>query len=217
MLSDSAIDRIPFLARANAAARRQVALRGVESTFATGQVLWRAGAAPRGLFVIVEGAVRVVRARDGRQQVVHTEGPGATLGEVPLFVGGRYPATAVATAPTTCAVLGRAAVEAAIAADPSVAFALLESLATRVRTLVDRLDRRATTVERRLAAAILARHQAAGGGAFTLGGSQAELAEELGTVREVVVRALGKMVKSGVILRAGRATFRVADADRLRG
>jgi CRP/FNR family transcriptional regulator len=209
MLDESTVARIPFLAAANAAARREAELRGALATFADGQVLWRAGAEPRGLFVILDGAVRVVRARDGRQQVVHVETAGATLGEVPLFASGRYPATAVAAAPTTCAVLDRAAVEAAIAADAGVAFALLESLAGRVRTLVDRLDRRAQPVAERLRAVVLARHEAAGGGTFTLGRTQAELAEELGTVREVLVREVRALVSAGVLERVGRGRFRV--------
>jgi CRP-like cAMP-binding protein len=44
------------------------------------------------------------RRERGRAHVVHEEGPGGTLGEVPLFDGGGYPATAIAQAATRCAV-----------------------------------------------------------------------------------------------------------------
>ena len=43
--------------------------------------------------VLLQGRVRAVRVRDGRETVLHRSGPGATLGEVPLFDGGDYPAT----------------------------------------------------------------------------------------------------------------------------
>ena len=216
MLSESSVDLIPFLRNANAAARREAALRGVLVSFAPGQVIWRTGSEARGLFVIVKGTVRAVRSEGGRQEVLHTEHAGATFGEVPLFSGGCYPATTIAAAPTTCIVLDRAAVEAAIAADPSVAFELLARLAGRVRTLVDRVESASHTVPRRLAAYLLARREAAGAAAFTLGAPQAEVAEELGTVREVLVRALRTLVDAGVLAREGRGRVRIADAARLR-
>ena len=42
--------------------------------------------AAKGLFVVIEGRVRVVRETVGRGPVVHEEGPGGTLGEVPPAV-----------------------------------------------------------------------------------------------------------------------------------
>jgi len=162
--------------------------------------------------------VRVVRAPGGRQYTVHTEGPGGTLGEVPLFAGGRYPATALAAEPTLCLVLRRDALARAIAADPELAFRLLARLAERVRTVVSRLDRRTSqTVPVRLATLLLARHAEAGGAPFTLGATQAEAAEELGTVREVLVRALRTLREAGLVEAAGRARFRVRDPAAVRG
>ena len=68
----------------------------------------------------------------------------------------------------------------------------------------------------RLAALILERHQEAGGGAFGLGGSQTAVAEELGTVREVVVRMLGELRRAGLIRPAGRGRLEVANLTALR-
>lgn len=209
MIEPSTLERISFLRGAGAAARREIALRSTLRRFAAGEVLWRAGGEPRGLFVVLEGRVRVVRAGRGRQHVIHVEEPGGTLGEVPLFGGGSYPATAIAAEETVCAVIGRDAIEAAIVADPAVAFALLERLAGRVRGLVERLDRRAAqSVGAQLAALLLERHRAAGGSPFTLGSTQAEVAEELGTVREVVVRELRALRRRGAIRPAGRGRWR---------
>ena len=50
---------------------------------------------------------------------------------------------------------------------------------------------------------------------FGLGQSQANLAEELGTVREVVVRELGRLCVDGTLGRSGRGRFRVRDRGRL--
>ncbi len=212
------IDRVPLFQGLKREAREIVAGQGTLRSFASGQALWTAGMAPRGLFVVLEGKVRVVRAPGGRQYTVHTEGPGGTLGEVPLFAGGRYPATALAAEPTVCLALGRDALARAIAADPELAFRLLERLAERVRTVVSRLDRRTSeTVPVRLATLLLARHSGAGGADFTLGATQAEVAEELGTVREVLVRALRTLREAGLVQAVGRARYRIPDPAALRG
>jgi CRP-like cAMP-binding protein len=208
------LDAVELVRSLNAAARRVLVARSVVRRYPAGTVLWRAGARPGGLVMLLEGRVRVVRGANGRQHVVHVEGPGATLGEVPLFAGGRYPATAIAAEDSVCAVADVETVHAAIAEDPSLAILMLQRMACRVRDLVERLDgRSARTVRSRLAAWLLDRHQSAGS-PFTLGCSQAELAEELGTVREVLVRELRRLRDEGVIGR-GRP-LEVHDAATLR-
>jgi CRP-like cAMP-binding protein len=215
VIDEKQLDRARIFRDLNAAARRELAVRGVARRFAAGELLWAEGTPARGLFVVLAGRVRVVRAPGGRQHVIHTEGAGATLGELPLFEGGAYPATAIAAEPTLCLVLDRAAIEAAIAADPSLAFALLQGLARRVRTLIARLGAvRGRSVRARLAGWVLRR--AEGEGPFTLGATQAEVAEELGTVREVVVKELRALRAAGILRSAGRGRMEVADPARLR-
>ena len=213
---EHAVDAVPIFAGLAPEARRALAAAPVRR-FAAGATLWAAGADPRGLFVVLAGRVRVVRAPGGRQYAVHTEGPGGTLGDVPFFAGGRLPATAMAVEPVTCLVLDRATLARAVAADPTLAFRLLERLAGRVRTLVERLDQRAsTTIEQRLARLLLARHAAATGKPFVLATTQTEAAEELGTVREVLVRTLRRLRETGLVDTVARGRYRVRDASGLR-
>lgn len=217
MADESRLDASPLFRGLNAHARRELAVRGILRRFRPGEVIWAAGAQPRGLFVVLEGRVRIVRGSGGRQHLVHAEGQGETIGEVPLFSGGTYPATAISDGPTLCLVLERSAIEAAIAADPRFAFALLERLAKRVRTLINRIDAFATqTVRARLAERLVARPREGGGREVTLGATQAELAEEIGTVREVVVRTLRGMCAAGVLRHVGRARWEVLDEAALR-
>jgi CRP/FNR family transcriptional regulator, dissimilatory nitrate respiration regulator len=210
MIDRSVLERVPLLAGLSPGALGELARRGVVSRFAPGEVLWHAGAEPRGVCLVIEGQVRVVRVMDGRSHLLHVESAGGTLGEVPFFAGGRYPATAIATRATTCVVLGRDALGAAMREDPQLAFVLLGGLAGRVRGLIERLDGMvASTVDERLVAALRARSASAGGGAFTLGGTQARLAEELGTTREVLARALRRLRESGRLKSAGRGCFQL--------
>lgn len=216
MVPERTVARVTWLAALSAAGRRELAARGVTRAFATDEILWRRGDEPRGLFVILEGAVRVVRGSGGRQYVLHREGPGGTLGEVPLFGGGTYPATVIAEEPTECLVLSLTAIESAVARDPRLASLLLGRLSGRVRELASRLDRVTTQpVARRLAAYLLRRHEQSRG-VFSLGQSQTKLAEDLGTVREVVVRELRMLIAARVIRRAGTGRYLVVDLRLLR-
>lgn len=197
------------------AARADVAARAVLRRYAVGEPLWRVGDAPRGLFIIRSGRVRIMSNAGGRRHVVHVEGPGATLGEVPLFDGGSYPATAIASEPTVCIVLGMDALRAVMAARPQLAWLLLARLAGRVRHLIDRLARQtADPVRARLALHLLAR-PVSPAGSITLGGTQEAVAEELGTVREVVVRHLREFLADGLLRRFARREYRIVDSRAL--
>ncbi len=222
MIDVETLDRTNLFDGINDAARRELATRSTLRHFTKDEVLWTAGSEPRGLFVILEGSVRVVRETAGRHSVIHTEGPNGTLGEVPLFEGTTLPATAIASEATECVCITAAALDAAIQADTGVARILLGRLAKRVRGLVDRVERlSAHSVRRRLAAFLLERDQLArgggggGSGQFSLGRSQAAVAEELGTVRGVLVRSLRELRESGLIDSAGRGRWLVADRDAL--
>jgi CRP-like cAMP-binding protein len=195
-----------------------LAARAAEVSFPADAVIFLAGSTSRGWFIVLQGLVRVVRGAGARQHVIHTEGPGGTLGEVPLITGDTHPATGIAAEPTRCALLDRPSLEAAISERPEIAFLLMKRLALRVELLVSRLDARsAKSVRARLTEFLCRRHAASGAASFSIGMTQQALAEELGTVREVVVRELQRLKKERLIAPAPGGRFRIPDAAALRG
>jgi CRP/FNR family transcriptional regulator len=218
MVTVGMLATVPWLSAIRKPALELVAARAVELRFPKGRVLYTAGTIPAGLLVILEGRVRVLRGRGGRQHVVHEEGVGGTLGEIPVFSGGSYPATAVAAELTRCAMLPTEALKAATRTDPDLAFVLLRRMAERTRGLVDRVDRLAgQAVKGRLAVQLLERHRTADSdGGFSLGRTQLQVAEELGTVREVLVRALRELREDGLLEHLSRGRYRLVDIARLR-
>jgi len=194
---------------------------GAPRDFATGETLFAAGQAVAGLHVIVSGAVRILRPANGRAIVVHRETAGGVLGEVALFGSGFYPGTAVATEPTHTRLLPAAALWRELKSDPALAAVFLRRLAVRAHGIIERLDRQAhQTVLRRLAAHLLERRAASKGrggsrGAISLGMTQTQLAEELGTVKEVIVRELRTLRRLRLIEPAQRGLYRVTDAAAL--
>ena len=212
MVPETALDGFPLLDGLAPAARRALASRGIEKRYDTGTVLFRAGDEAKGLFIVSAGRVRISRHREGRGQVVHVEGRGGTLGEIPLFTGAPYPATAVAIEPTRCLIFTREAVHGAIAADADFALRLLAGLATRTRELIARLDRLAfASVRQRLAAFIQDRAARSSGPVVSLGLTHGQIADELGTVREVVVKELAALRSAGVIRARGAGRVEVVD------
>ena len=210
------LDSVPLFARLSEESRRRVTSGAVERTYPPGATLFRAGEMPAGIYIVLSGRVRVFRSRDGRHYVVHTEGPGGTLAEVPFFEGGQLPATAEAIEQSRCLILNRDALHAALRDDPAVAALFLRRLAIRIRQLVDRLDSATLlSVHARLAAYLLARSALSGELPFNLGMTQADLADELGTVREVVVRGLAHFRRTGAIRSAGRGRYVITDPNAL--
>lgn len=216
MITPDTLASLEPFAGVPAAVLEALARRARQARFAAGEVLFAAGDPPRGWFVVLEGRVRVMAGSDDRRHVVHTEGPGGTLGEVPLFGDTTHPATGIAAEPTRCAVFTRADLEAAIGETPAVAFLLLGRMAHRVRHLVERLDgRTAQGVQARLAAFLLARPPLVRTPAVSIGMTQQALAEELGTVREVVARELRALARKGLIRSAGGGRWLLVDRPAL--
>jgi CRP/FNR family cyclic AMP-dependent transcriptional regulator len=101
--------------------------------------------------------------------------------------------------------------------DPAVAFFFLKRLSQRIQNLVEKIDQNTVhTVQNRLADFIVQRSNAGRGSAFSLGMTQSALAEELGTVREVVVRSLRSLREIGAIESIGAGKYRVSNASLLR-
>ena len=206
--------RVAYFRSLPPAELRRLSARGRARALRAGQVLFEEGQPCHGLFVIAEGEIEVRQVSlRGREQVFHSAGPGATLGEAPLFDGGGYIASAVATAPTRVLFLRRADVVDLCRRRPAVTLAILEAMAGRVRRFAGIVsDLAFRPIPERLARYL---GEAAGGAPVAagtevaLGLSQARLAARLGTVRELVARALAQLEETDVIARArGRIVIR---------
>ena len=180
-------------------------------------VLFRAGDVADGLYLVLSGRVIVRRETASRSEMLHTERAGGVLGEIPVFGGGRFPATAIALEPTQCCHGPTDVVERLLGDEPSFARFALQRMAVRAQSLLHRIDElTASTVTARLAAWVLARAAQSSATDFTLGMTQGELAIELGTAREVIVRGIARLIESGAIARTGRSRFTVRRLATLR-
>lgn len=209
--------RVPYFRSLPLAELRRLSRQCVPRAVRRGEVLFEEGRPCHGLFIVVEGSVEVRQTSiRGREQVFHTAGPGATLGEGPLFDRGGYIATAVATEATRVLVLRRADLLDLCRRHPAVALAILEALARRMRHFAELVsDLAFRPVPERLARYLSSLPGAvASGTALDLELSQTQLAARLGTVRELVARAFSLLEDGGIITRK-RARIVIRDPDRL--
>lgn len=99
------------------------------------RVIVRQGEIGTGFFIVVSGAVRVVR--DG--ETLAELGPGEFFGELSVIDREPRLAQVVSSQPTTCLALASWDFEAVIGEQPSVAMAILRELAGRLRELTREL------------------------------------------------------------------------------
>ena len=198
-----------------------LAARAVERRYGRDEVLFVAGEEARGLYVIVEGAVRAYRAgSDGREQVIHVERAGATVAEVPVFDDGAFPSNVAAEEPTVVLFIDKRDVRRLCLEHPQIGLAALKVLAGRLRRcaeLVETLSLR--EVGQRLARFLLAEARAKGtrdgaGLHLTLAHTNQQIAARVGSVREVVSRALARLQHDGLVIYEGR-DLTIPDEKRL--
>ncbi len=183
-----------------------LAARTVRKLFSADELLFSEGEPCNGLHIIVRGKVRIFKtSMSGREQVLAVNTPGESVAELPVFDGGPFPASAVATEETEIAYVSRRDFQAYCMDHPEVALKVLEVVGARLRRLVGIIEELSfTTVRQRLIAVLVKLAQGEGkatarGVEIQLPASHQELANQLGTVRELISRNLMRLQAEGLL------------------
>ncbi len=215
MEAREALRRVLFLRDANEEVLRTLLARARIVKVQRGEVLFLRGEPCHGLHVVLDGAIRLYNSSsNGREQVIGVERSGSVIGELPLFDGGNQPYSAEAMSPSRLLFIPREHFLTVIHAHPELMQAALRALAIRIRRLLHLVEELSLhEVPERVARYLLAQAKERGA-CFTLDYTHAELAAQLGTVREVVTRTLNRFRKAGWIsIQDGKIT--VLDPDAL--
>ena len=210
-LIDKVLRRTPLFASLSdeetTALRRRVSSKKYER----GETLFSEGDACRGLFIVGRGKIRIFKvSANGREQVLSIEGPGSSFAELPVFDGGNYPASAAAFEQSEVLFISRKDFQDFCREHPEVGLKVIAVVGSRLRRLVGIIeDLSFTTVRQRLIALIVRLAQASpkrthDGVQLELDKTQQDLAAELGTVRELVSRNLGRLQAEGYLEVSGR-------------
>ena len=191
---------IPSFAGLDAATLGAVAQAAIRRSCDAGQIVFLEGEPCAGLYVVQDGWLKAVKVSvTGREQVVRFVGPGEGLGEIGALAGGLNQATVEALEPTTVWIVQRDLLLQLMDEHLPLARVINQNLARRVvhlMSLVEDLSLR--PVVARLARLLV--EQSTGDVLSRRRWStQAEIAARLGTVPEVLNRALRSLTDEGVI------------------
>ncbi len=185
---------------------QMLAARSVRKLFSTGELLFSEGEPCNGLHIIAQGKVRLFKTSvNGREQVLSVNVSGESVAEIPVFDGGPYPASAVALEETEIVFISRRDFNAYCLEHPEVPLKVLTVVGARLRNLVGIIEELSfTTIRQRLISTLLKLAQSEGrktarGIEFQLPASHQELANQLGTVRELISRNLMRLHAEGLL------------------
>jgi len=185
---------------------KTLAARTVRKLFSTGELLFSEGEPCNGLHIIAQGKVRIFKtSMSGREQVLAINVPGESVAELPVFDGGPFPASAVVIEDAEIAFISRRDFQAYCMEHPEVALKVLQVVGTRLRRLVGIIEELSfTTIRQRLISVLVKLAESEGkktphGIEFQLPATHQELANQLGTVRELVSRNLMRLQAEGLL------------------
>lgn len=182
----------------NEAELAELAGLAIEHSFAPGQfILWE-GDAPHWFYFVCEGRVKILKqSSSGKEFIVAFFAPGEMFGEVAVFEGKPYPASAQAVAKTRVLGIAREQFLSFLADRPAVALKIITVLGARLRDAHNRLrDLAAERAEQRLAKILLMLSSKLGA---SLPFTRQEIADMAGTTTETAIRIMSRLREDGVI------------------
>jgi len=214
--AEDLLQSVAYLSGLSASVVEELANAAIGRTYTAGQTIFWEGEPALGLYIVAEGLVKICRhSTEGREHILHLLGQGETFNDVAAMDSGPNPATAIAHTDAEIYVIPRAELRAIVARHAELAWALIESMARRARYLVTMVeDLSMRSVKGRLARLLLEQAATNETDAVPRFLTQEEMASRLGTVREMVGRALRSLAAEGAI-EFDRHRIVILDAERL--
>jgi CRP-like cAMP-binding protein len=186
----------------------------VERSFQPDEFIFWEDDEPDYFYVIAGGRIKVVKhSSSGKEFIIAFFGPGEMFGEVAVFEGKPYPASAQAISASKVLGIKRQNFLDFLATRPQVALRIINILGGRLRDAQGRLkDLAGERVEQRLARILLMLASRMGN---TLPFTRQELADMAGMTTETAIRLTSQLRERGII-RSLRGQLIILDEVKLR-
>jgi len=194
-----------------------------EQFYTKGEIVFREGGSPSGIFYIIEGKVKKYKLdQDGREQIIYVANTGELIGYHAVLAEDRYPDSAAALEKSKIAFIPKEDFLEALQRSKVLSRRLLKTLSHEFAVLVNSLSLFSQkAVRERLALQLIVlrekyKQNFKPGMLVEINMSRDDLASLVGTARENVVRVLGEFKEKGIITTQGRKII-VQDVKQLIG
>jgi len=211
--------QIPHFSALPPAAREVILATATPRHFEAGQVIYLEGEPADYIYLLESGWVKATRMTpEGREQGLLFLRPIEIFGDIAVFSGITYPGTTTALEAVDVWLIPAETLLSLIKTHPELALAVIRKLSERVLHYIELVeDLSLKSVEARLAGTLL-RHAEPHGDVFIVPRREwttfDEMAVRLGTVRDVLSRALKTLEEEGY-LKVERQTITILDARAL--
>lgn len=192
--------QVPYLNGLSDQVLTDIAQSAIGRRYNSGEIIFLENEPSTGLYYLQSGWVKVIRSSiEGREQILRFFAPGETFNELGILADQPNPATAVALEPCEVWLVPHQTLNQLLRDHPEFAQRLIQNLADRITYLVGMVANLSLKpVISRLAHLLLDEAQ---GDIVSRPQwyTQSQLASRLGTVPDVVQRALSSLVADGVI------------------
>ena len=186
----------------------------IERSFRPDEFVFWEGDDPDYFYIVVEGRIKVIKhSSSGKEFIIAFFGPGEMFGEVAVFEGKPYPASAQVVADTKILGIKKDDFLSFLSTHPQVALSIINVLGGRLRDAQGRLkDLAGERVEQRLAQTLLMLFSKLG---TTLPFTRQEIADMAGTTTETAFRVTSQLKERGIISSV-RGKIIILDETKLR-
>jgi CRP/FNR family transcriptional regulator len=188
---------------------------GSPQYFEAEQVIYLEGEPAEKIYILEQGWIRATRmSAEGREQAMMFLRPVEIFGDIAVLTDSPYPCTVVALEPVKVWAINKQSIQELIFRYPELASAVIRRLGDRVKHYIGLVEDLALrSVEARLAKNLLKNAQYSGDQLFVPRRSWTtfdEMAVRLGTVRDVLSRALHTLENEG-LLKVERSNIIILD------
>lgn len=192
-----------------------------EQVYKKGEIIFREGSYPNGIFYIIEGKVKKYKLdKDAREQIIYVANKGELLGYHAILSDDRYPDCAAALEESRIAFIPRQDFLETLLQSKILSRRLLKTLSHEFAVLVNSLSMFAQkSVRERLALQLIVLREKYkvnfhAGMPVEINMSRDDLASLVGTARENVVRVLSEFKRDKILETKGRKII-VRDVNKL--
>lgn len=190
----------------------------IAKKYAKGETVFHEGEPGDGFYMVASGKVKIYKvSMEGKEQILHIFGPGEPFGEVPVFHGTPFPASAVTLSAAELVFFPRQEFVGLVTTQPTLALSMLAVLSMRLRRFATQVENLTLKeVPGRLAAHLLyLAEEQKRTDRVVLDIPKGQLASLLGTTPETLSRIFARMTDEGLISVQGK-TIDLLDLEGLK-